>query len=50
MDKLSICLTDITGTIGEWLDTDFDSEVPKEVIDLLYKAYSAAVKEYEKTR
>lgn len=45
MDKRIIYLTDITGTIGEWLDVDFDIEVPNEVIELLEKAYEIAVKE-----
>ena len=43
----TIYLTDIIGTIGEWLDTDFDSEIPNEVITLLEKAYGLAVKELE---
>ena len=41
----TIYLTDITGTIGEWFDADFDVEVPNEVIELLKKAYEIAVKE-----
>lgn len=41
----TIYLTDITGTIGEWLDTGFDNEVPNEVIELLTKVYEFAVKE-----
>ncbi len=44
----TVYLTDITGTIGEWLDADFDSEVPNEVIELLKKAYEIAVKEFER--
>ena len=39
----TIYLTDITGTIGEWLDTEFDNEVPSEVIKLLEQAYNIAV-------
>lgn len=39
----TVYLTDITGTIGEWLDIDFDSEVPNEVIELLKKAYEFSV-------
>jgi hypothetical protein len=41
----TIYLTDITGVIGEWLDMEFDNEVPYEVISLLEKAYNLAVKE-----
>ena len=41
----TIYLTDITGTLGEWLDMEFDNEVPYEVISLLQKAYELAVKE-----
>ena len=43
----TVYLGDITGTIGEWLDAEFDDEVPNEVIKLLRKAYELAVKEYE---
>jgi hypothetical protein len=43
----TIYLDDIAGTIGEWLDADFDSEVPYEVITLLQRAYKIAVKELE---
>lgn len=43
----TIYLDDITGTIGEWLDADFDSGVPKEVVELLKKAYELSVKEYD---
>ena len=43
-----IYLTDITGTIGEWLDAEFDSEVPNEVVELLTKAYELSAKEYER--
>lgn len=43
-------LDDITGTIGEWLDADFDSGVPDEVIEYLKKAYSCAVKCLEETK
>ena len=43
----TVYLEDITGTIGEWLDADFDDCVPKEVIKLLTRAYELAVKEYE---
>jgi hypothetical protein len=41
-------LTDITGTIGEWLDLNFDNEVPSEVVELLKKAYELSIKEYER--
>ena len=44
----TIYLTDITGTIGEWLDGDFDDEVPNAVVDLLVKAYKLSVKELER--
>lgn len=44
----TIYLTDITGTIGEWLDTAFDNEVPNKTIALLEKVYNLAVKELEK--
>lgn len=44
----TIYLDDITGTIGEWLDADFDNEVPQEVVDLLKRAYEIAVKEFDK--
>lgn len=44
----NIYLTDITGTIGEWLDGYFDDEVPNEVVDLLIKAYNLSEKELEK--
>jgi hypothetical protein len=47
MDILT--LTDITGTIGEWLDAEFDDEVPDAVIRSLYEAYNLAVKELDKT-
>lgn len=43
-----IYLDDITGTIGEWLDAEFDDEIPNEVIGLLKKAYELSVKEYER--
>lgn len=39
-----VCLTDITGTIGEWLDSDFDIEIPDEVVKLLSKAYELSAK------
>lgn len=39
----TIYLTDITGTIGEWLDGEFDDEMPDEVVDLLEQAYALAV-------
>ena len=45
MNMGSIYLTDITGTLGEWLDSTFEDDVPKAVIDLLSKAYNLAVKE-----
>lgn len=48
MDMETIYLTDITGTIGEWLDTEFNNEVPNEIVELLEKAYKIAVKELEK--
>lgn len=44
-----VYLNDITGTIGAWLDRDFDNEVPSEVVKLLQKAYEISVKEYETT-
>ena len=44
----TIYLTDITGTIGEWLETKFDIEVPSEVIDLLKKAYKLASQDLDK--
>ena len=44
----TVYLNDITGTIGEWLDADFDDEVPNEVVELLKKAYEIAAKEYER--
>lgn len=44
----TVYLTDITGTIGEWLEAGVDSEVPYEVVKLLYKAYELAVKELDK--
>ena len=47
MDMEAIYLTDITGTIGEWLDIGFDDETPDEVIRLLTKAYVLASKEYD---
>lgn len=43
-----IYLTDITGTLGEWVSMDFDDEVPKEVVALLEKVYILATKELEK--
>lgn len=45
MDMGSIYLTDITGTLGEWLDSAFEDDVPNAVIDLLSKAYNLAVEE-----
>lgn len=45
----TIYLTDITGTIGEWLDGYFDDEVPNKIVDLLIKAYNLAEKELEKS-
>ena len=44
MDNI-VYLTDITGVIGQWLDMEFDDEIPKEVIELLQKAYDTSVKE-----
>ena len=41
-------LTDITGTIGQWLDEGFDSEVPIRVIRLLQGAYQVAANELER--
>ena len=41
----TIYLTDIVGTIGEWLDAEFDNEVPNEVVGLLHKVYKIATKE-----
>ena len=43
-----VCLTDITGTIGEWLDSDFDIEIPDEVVKLLSKAYELSSKALDK--
>lgn len=40
----TVYLTDITGTIGEWLDAEFDGEIPPDVVSLLRKAYELAVK------
>ena len=40
-------LTDITGTLGEWFDTDFIG-VPDTVISLLQDAYALAVQELSK--
>lgn len=40
-------LTDITGTLGEWFDTDFIG-VPDAVISLLQDAYALAVQELSK--
>ena len=48
MDMDTIYLDDITGTIGVWLDMEFDNEVPYEVVELLEKAYNIASKEFEK--
>lgn len=45
-----VTLTDITGTIGEWLDAEFDDELPDELIRLLYKAYDIAVKELDENK
>lgn len=44
----TVYLTDITGTIGEWLDADFDDEVPSEVVELLKKVYKLSAKEFER--
>ena len=35
----TVYLTDITGHIGEWLDAEFDDEVPKEICNLLSQTY-----------
>jgi len=43
-----VTLEDITGTIGEWLDSDFDLEVPEVVIKALHLAYNLSVAELEK--
>lgn len=43
----TIYLTDISGTIGEWFDTNFDKEVPIDVVRLLKKAYDMVVYELE---
>jgi len=37
-------LTDITGTLGQWLAAEFDMTVPWEVISALQEAYDLAVK------
>ena len=42
-----VYLTDITGTIGRWLDMEFDNEVTAEVVALLEVAYNLAVNELE---
>ena len=39
----TIYLTDITAVIGDWLDLEFDDEIPKEVIKLLEEVYNIAV-------
>ena len=44
----TIYLTDITGTIGQWLDMGFDDEVSQEVVALLGKVYMAASLELNK--
>lgn len=49
MDMRTIFLTDITGTIGEWLDGYFDDEVSNEIVDLLIRAYNLSAKELEKS-
>lgn len=46
----TVYLTDITGTLGEWLDAEFDSEVPVRVIRLLQEAYKVAVSEKEEPK
>lgn len=45
-----VFLTDITGHIGEWLDAEFDDEVPNEVIALLKKAYHLAANALDQRR
>lgn len=32
-------LTDITGTLGQWIDNGFDNDVPDEAVNALYDAY-----------
>ena len=44
-NELEVALTDITGTLGEWLDRGFDYEVPTLVADLVYATYKAAAGE-----
>lgn len=39
-----VSLTDITGTLGQWINNDFDEAVPKEVRNLLAKTYYLACK------
>lgn len=39
-----VYLTDITGTLGQWLDAEFSDEIPQEVIHALSTAYQLAVK------
>ena len=43
----TVYITDITGVIGEWLDMEFDDEIPNEVIDLLQETYNAAIKKLQ---
>lgn len=39
-----VYLDNITGTIGQWLDNNFDNSIPSEVITLLQKAYELSAK------
>lgn len=40
-----VYLDDITGTLGEWLDAEFDDKVSNEIIELLIQAYDLAANE-----
>ena len=41
-------LTEITETIGEWIDGCFCDEVPNKIVDLLINTYNIAVSELNK--
>ena len=41
----TVYLDDITGTLGMWLDAEFDDAVSSEIIELLIQAYDLAVNE-----
>lgn len=38
----TIYIEDITGTLGNWLDDNFDKSVPQNVIDAINNAYVLA--------